>query len=221
MDRWQERLARVVRGMNASPHEHLMGSAPKDVDGNEVLDFALRKKAALDLQHNDKIIRDREKKLETTGAFRIQEPWSKFERSFKPRFSDKVHQIARIEEGNVVVDTQGKKEAVKLVKPVPVGSTDARPGQFARRGSAQVDAKKRAILEPFARKVVRHIGRGNDMELWRVGEFVKRQRGFNDRAREAGINMKRKIANFLRAFPELFTVITSTEGGEATVTVAD
>ena len=58
------------------------------------------------------------------------------------------------------------------------------------------------------------------MELWRVGEFMKRQRGFNDRAREAGINMKRKIANFLRSFPELFTVTTSTEGGTATVTVA-
>ena len=69
-------------------------------------------------------------------------------------------------------------------------------------------------------KVVRHIGRGNDMPLWQVGEFMKRQRAFNDRAREAGINMKSKIANFLRAFPELFTVTTSTEGGEATVTVA-
>ena len=84
MDHWEERLTRVVRGMNASPHEHLMGSAPKDVDGNEVLDFALRKKAALDLQHNDKIIREREKRLETAGAFRVQEPWDKFERSFKP-----------------------------------------------------------------------------------------------------------------------------------------
>ena len=83
-----------------------------------------------------------------------------------------------------------------------------------------MEVKKRALLETYAKKVVRHIGRGNDMELWRVGEFMKRQRGFNDRAREAGINMKNKIANFLRAFPELFTVITSTEGGEATVTVA-
>ena len=33
------------------------------------------------------------------------------------------------------------------------------------------------------------------MELWRVGEFMKPQRGFNDRARESGINMKNKIAN--------------------------
>ena len=58
--------------------------------------------------------------------------------------------------------------------------------------------------------------------IWNYGgEFMKRQRGFNDRAREAGINMKSKIANFLRAFPKLFTVTTSAEGGTANVTVAD
>ena len=205
-------------GPDASPHPHLMGSAPEDVNGtNKVLEFGLTKKAALDLQHNDEIIRERDKRLQSAGAFRAQEPWDKFERSFKPRYGDKVHEVAAIEPGSVVVDTQGKREAAKLLRPVPRGSADARPGQFARRGSAQVDAKKRALLEPFAKKVVRLIGRGNDMELWRVGEFMKRQRGFNDRAREA----KSKIANFLRAFPELFTVTTSTEGGTANVTVRD
>ena len=59
------------------------------------------------------------------------------------------------------------------------------------------------------------------MELWRVSEFMKRQKGCNDGARESSINMKSKIANFLRAFPELFTVTTSTEGGVANVTVRD
>ena len=218
MERWHERLTRVVRGMNASPHPHLMGSAPKDVNGeNKVLEFGLSKKAAFDLQHNDDIIRARDKKLEAAGAYRAQEPWQKFERSFKPRFGDKVHQVATVE-GGIVTDTQGKKEAVKLVRPVPRGSTDARPGQFVRRGSAQVEVKKRALLETYAKKVVRHIGRGNEMELWRVGVFIKTQRGFNDRAREAGINMKSKIANFLRAFPELFTVQTTMDGGTVTVT---
>ena len=193
MDKWQERLARVVKGMNTSPHSHLMGSAPKDVDDNKALTFALTQKAALDLVHNDKIIRARDKKLETAGAFRVQEPWSKFERSFKPRFGDKVHTVAEIN-GGVVTDTQGNKEAVKLVKPVPRGSVDARPGQFVRRGSAQIDAKKRAILDSYAKKVVRHIGRGNEMELWRVGVFMKKQRGFDAAAKEAGINMKSWVA---------------------------
>ena len=83
-----------------------------------------------------------------------------------------------------------------------------------------IEQRKRRLLEPYAMRVLRHIGRGNTMELWRVGEYIKKQRGFNAAAREGGINMKSKIANFLRAFPELFTVNTSTEGGEANVTVA-
>ena len=131
-----------------------------------------------------------------------------------------MHTVSEIK-GGVVTDTQGNKEAIKLVKPVPRGSVDARPGQFVRRGSAQIDTKKRVILDSYAKKVVRHIGRGNEMELWRVGVFMKKQRGFNAAAKEAGINMKSKIANFLRAFPELFTVTTSTEGGVANVTVRD
>ena len=36
-------------------------------------------------------------------------------------------------------------------------------------------------------------------------------------AKEAGINMKSKIANFLRAFPERFSVQTTPDGGTVTV----
>ena len=68
-------------------------------------------------------------------------------------------------------------------------------------GSAQVEAKKRAELEPSAKKVTSHIGRGNEMALWKVCEFIKKRRGFNDRAREAGINMKSKIANLFTCVP--------------------
>ena len=91
---------------------------------------------------------------------------------------------------------------------------------ISRGGSAQIEAKKRAALEPFAKKVTSHVGRGDEMALWQVGEFMKKQRGFHDRAREAGINISSKIANCLRAFPESYTVTTSSEGGEATVTIA-
>ena len=219
VDTWHERLARVVRGMNASPHPHLKGAAPKDVTPeNKVLDFALTKQAALDLQHNDEVVTQREKRLGSAGVYRVQEPWNKFERSFKPRFGDKVHEVARIE-GGTVVDSEGKRDPITFVKQVPRGSVSVTSGQFARRGSAQVEGKKRALLETYANKVVRHIGRGNTMELWRVGDLMKKQRAFNDKAREAGINMKSKIAIFLRAFPEQFTVTTSGAGGEATVTV--
>ena len=45
--------------------------------------------------------------MERDGAYRVEEPVSKFERSFKPRFSDKVHQVVRIEGGRVA-DEEGK-----------------------------------------------------------------------------------------------------------------
>ena len=64
-------MARVVRGMNASPHPHLMGAAPEDVtEENKVLEFGLTKKAALDRQHNDEVVREREKRLESGASGR-------------------------------------------------------------------------------------------------------------------------------------------------------
>lgn len=134
-----------------------------------------------------------------------------------PRFGDKVHEVAAIEDGSVVVDTQGERGEVQLAKPMPRGSTDARPEQFARRGSAQVDAKKRTLLKPDAKNVVRHIGRGNEMELRRVGKIMKRHRGLNDIPRGSGPNMESEIANCLKASPELFTITTTTDGGAVTV----
>ena len=204
--------------MKSHSVDHLRGAAPKDVTSEKkVLEFALTKQAALDLQHNDKAIRDRESRLKESGAFRVQEPFSKFERSCKPRYNDQVRQVDKTE-GGVVFGTEGQQERVKFVKPVPRRSANIVPTPYARRGSVQTDTKKRRLLEPFAKKLIRHIGRGNSMELWRVGEFMKKQGNFNAAAREAGINMKSKIANFLRAFPELFTVQTSAQGWEANAT---
>ena len=56
------------------------------------------------------------------------------------------------------------------------------------------------------------------MQLWRVGEFMKTQQGFDDTAREANLNLKSKIANFVRAFPDLFAVKTTAQGGPVAVT---
>ena len=178
------------------------------------------KDSAEAIQHNTQVVKAREERLKKEGAYRVQEKPRKFERSFQPRYGGEVHTLQKIEHG-VAIDTQGRTHNPKFALPVPKGSESITTSRFTRGGSAQVEGKKRTLLEPFALKVVRHIGRGNEMELWRVGEFMKKQRGFNDRAREAGINMKSKIANFLRAFPEYFTVTTSTEGGVANVTVRD
>ena len=77
----------------------MYGSAPKDVNENKVLQFRLMEQDIDDRKHNEEINQKRAKQLEKDGAYRIEEPVSKFERSFKPRFKDKVHQVDRIEGG--------------------------------------------------------------------------------------------------------------------------
>ena len=42
-------------------------------------------------------------------------------------------------------------------------------------------------------------------------------KGFLDAARKAGINLKHPMANFLRAFPEHFQLVTSAKGGDSRV----
>ena len=51
--------------------------------------------------------------------------------------------------------------------------------------------QERWELKAFFTNVVRHIGRGNDMEMWQVAEFMKRQRGFNAATKEAATGFPR------------------------------
>ena len=103
-----------------------------------------------DRKHNEEINQKKAKQLEKDGAYRIEEPVSKFERSFKPRFKDKVHQVERIE-GGMVVDEDGQKHPMKFVRAVPAGSAPTEPrDRFVRRGSAQVENRRQVILRKFA-----------------------------------------------------------------------
>ena len=72
---------------------------PKTLKRIKVLQFRLMEQGLDDRKHNVDINQKRAKQLERVGAYRVEEPISKFERSFKPRFSDKVHQVDRIEGG--------------------------------------------------------------------------------------------------------------------------
>ena len=130
---WADRLTRVTRGMNNAPHEHLLGEAPNSVPSNKQLQFHLQKQAAYDLQHNHIIRNQRERRLEESGAYRIQEKPKKFERSFHPRYGDTVHTLAKIEDGQAV-STDGARHKPKIVLPVPRGSSSVRTGPFARWG---------------------------------------------------------------------------------------
>ena len=49
---------------------------------------------------------------------------------------------------------------------------------------------------------------------------MKKQKGFNAAATEARENMISRVANFLRACPDVLTGTTSSDGGQAIVIVA-
>eukprot|EP00969_Alexandrium_andersonii_P073138 3226916-Alexandrium_andersonii.AAC.1 len=67
---WVKFLPRAVRAHNSNSHEHLMDSAPADVKGNEVLQYALKKQAGQDAMANSKQHADRVEALRKAGAFR-------------------------------------------------------------------------------------------------------------------------------------------------------
>jgi len=215
---WAMKLDAAVKGQNAAPHGHLMMSAPDQVEGNDVLQFALKKEGAQAEEHNQDIAHKRAERLERDGAYRVEEPVTKFTRSFKPRFSDDVHQVVRVQ-GGTVVDASGNRHPTKFVQAVPKASVNVRSTLFTRGGSAQVEQKKRRILQNYATSVAAHIrASGGEVELWRIGDRLKRMGpGFSIAAREAGLNQKGVIASFLRAFPERFELNIPREGGTSTV----
>ena len=110
---WAERLTKVTRGMNDAPHEHLLGEAPNSVASNDQLQFHLQKQSAQYLVHSQAVVRQRHKRLEDNGAYRLQEKPKKFERSFHPIYGDRVHTLANIQDGEAV-STDGARHNAKL-----------------------------------------------------------------------------------------------------------
>jgi len=219
---WASLLPKVVSGMNQSPHEHLMESAPDDVPPDEILTFALMKQASHDMQKNQEVNEKRVAELRGSGAFRVELPANLYTRGFKPRYSDAVHPIGiadgrvQVSDAGRVTDDKGKSFAAKFIRGVPLDST----GVFSTttQGSAQTEARQRREMEPFATRVAAQVGRGRTMSLNKVSKLLAGA-GFAAASKRAGIHQKHPIANFLRVFPERFVVNAPRVGGAASVTV--
>ena len=66
---WASRLNKVVAGINNTPTQPLMDSAPNDVEGNDILQFARKKQGSIDMETNRQLTRDRVNNLMDKGAF--------------------------------------------------------------------------------------------------------------------------------------------------------
>ena len=195
---WHMELEAAIRGYNDSWHGGVK-TEPNDISDHDV--FALKKKAAEELQENSDLIEARMDKLKKTGAFRVYLGRSDApkQRADKARWSQEVHEVDDFTVPGIVKDTDGKEFLTKLTKAVPKDSSGiAEPKQYETKGSAQIDAIKRRALEPYVSRISPLVI--TQMNLGVLTQKAKRVQGFSDELKKQHTNMK----GFLELFPQNF-----------------
>ncbi len=217
-DDWADRLDKVVRGQNRVPNEsYLDGAAPASVPGDADLVKKLEEKNREFQEHNRDNVEERGNKLRAAGRFRVmKERPINFARVFQPKWSEEVHTVASVD-FDAVTDERGRTYKTKFAMPVAGATEDAGPVRMERGGSEQTEAKRRRVLGAIADKVEGHFGAGRTVSLARVGRYLQSLGNFRVMALEARLNMQAPVVNFLRVFPDKFTVKTT--GGQAVVRV--
>ena len=201
-------LDKVIRGYNASPHSHLDNEAPKDIEGNLGLRFELRRDAVKENQHNVSVNSKIQNKLKNEGAFRTLVPGSQFKRRDQPRYSNEVHNVVS-QVGNVTKDGKGEIHLSKLLLPVPATSQSTETMQFARGGSARIEAAKKQTLQPHADALVARLQEvGRSMTTADASKFLRTKPGF-----DAAIRSVSTFGEFVRLFPTTLTLITVAKTG--------
>ena len=156
------------------------------------------------MKHNQSEAETRAQALQDAGQFRIMlSTGGRFTRGFKPRWSDRVYRVARVD-GAFVYDEDGNEYPTKFTQPV-VGNAEAlEPRRFEGGGSAQDEARKKRVLGELAEIVKNWIG-FRTVALGTLGVFLSTH-GFRAKALEARLNMRTPVMSFLRAFPDTFAV---------------
>ena len=208
-------LPKVVRGYNAQPHSHLDNEAPKDIESNLGLRFELRQQAVREDMHNVALNNKIQNKLSSEGAFRTLVPGSQFKRRDQPRYSNEVHRVSS-HVGNKVVDENNNAHLSKLVLAVPATSESTTTMDFARGGSARIEAAKTQSLQPFADMLaarLRELGRNTTTAD--AAKFLRSKQGFSEALRNVT-----SFGAFVRLFPQL-KIITSAAGGVSRVRLTE
>jgi hypothetical protein len=189
---WVRFLPRAVKAYNANSHEHLMGSAPDDVKGNAVLQYALEKEAGQDAATNVKQHQDWVAALQAAGAFRAS----------TARWSNEVHQVVSFI-GPEVVDEKGNRFPVRDTLPVPSTSK-------AAKASVDVggDAKRSAATErlrEFAQALNGFLG-SEGLSIQGTGTKMRQVPGFSAAMTETKLTGVGALERFVRLFPDMFDV---------------
>ena len=201
---WHTELKSAVNAYNSTSHSHLMGSNPDDVKGNKVLTYELKAKAGEDIKHNFDLYNDKVAKLKSAGAFRTMLPRNTWARVNQPKWSDKVHKVARIV-GADVIDTDNNRYPVKLVLPVPGTSKDIKVPTELTGGRPARTAASTDALRPFARKLVSELNQG-PLALQVAGRKMNAKDGFSEAMKEAKLVGIGSFRRFVQLFPNLFKI---------------
>ena len=162
------------------------------------------------MEINREAAKKRADALEAAGQFRIMlDAGGRFRRGFKPKWSERLYKVSKVD-GAFVYDTEGNEYLTKFTQPQTSSAEELPARRIEQGGSAQADERRERVLSDLAMQVRKFVG-DKTVTLATVGKFLT-TRDFRKLALEARLNMKAPVANFLRAFPDIFAVITDKEG---------
>ena len=167
---WSGLVSQAVHAWNENIHSALIGRAPEDIGEDDDAKFLLTEKAAAGIQHNQKEIEARGKKLEQAGGFRDELPrlGRGRERAFKPKWSDKVHPVDDVVGGTVFSGAESYPTRHALA--VPRASADVNTKALGA-GNTQMDRLRLEKLQPYKDAIKNFVG----AERW-LGDVANHMR---------------------------------------------
>ncbi len=200
---WAGSLRKATAAYNERSHSYLMGSAPDDVKGSNLLQYELEKIHGEQIKHNNEKWRAKAGKLRDAGAFRIARPRDTWDRIDAPKFGGEVHDVSGFI-GAHVEDTEQKSHPVKTVLAVPAGSQDVDLGIETGPGAGK-RIRQREMLQDYATQLKGYLP-STGYTLARVGQLLRGMRGFVNTATLYGPAKSGRIVNFLKLYPKMFSM---------------
>ena len=210
---WPDLLPKALKAVNKTPKAVVHGAAPIKVQKEPEVRFLLQRDAAQAIKHNAKVTRERQEKLEESGAFRAPLPGStsKFKRGFKATYGEV--QRPQSVRGGVVTTADGTTHNLKQIRMVPVDSSGAE-ARFAENtaGPARKRQKGALILD-----VLEQALEGEDqISLSRAAVLMRARLRAEGQDYDAVLKQAQaKLIDLIRLDEERFELIeTETTGGK-------